>query len=82
MQLPGAVLTFIVRVTAHDAGQLAGTVERVRTGERHRFQSAEELGAIVTRIAAGEPPTDGAGAGRGASATGPRPAIPPGASEE
>jgi hypothetical protein len=31
------VHTFIVRVTSADAGEVAGTVERVRTGERHRF---------------------------------------------
>jgi hypothetical protein len=48
-----------VRVTASDAGRLAGTVERVRTGEQHRFHGAEELGAIITRIAAREAPTGG-----------------------
>jgi hypothetical protein len=60
-------VTFIVRVTVPDAGRLAGTVERVRTGEHHRFQGVEELGAIITRIATGEAPTGGAGAGCGSA---------------
>jgi hypothetical protein len=45
-----APLTFVVRV-AGDPGALRGTVERVRTGEKQRFQGVEELGAIVARMA-------------------------------
>lgn len=82
MEVPGAGLTFIVRVALCEAGDLAGTAERVRTGERQRFQSAGELGAIIALIAAGEAAIGRTGEGRGASASGPPPAIPPVASEE
>jgi hypothetical protein len=46
-------LTFVVRVSS-DADALRGTVERVRTGEKQRFQTVEELGAIVARMARDE----------------------------
>ena len=39
--------TFIVRVTGtRDAGYV-GIVERVRTGEKHRFQSLKSLGVLI-----------------------------------
>jgi hypothetical protein len=31
-------MTFIVRVSRDEAGRLAGVVERVRTGQKERFQ--------------------------------------------
>jgi hypothetical protein len=46
------VHTFIVRVTSADAGEVAGTVERVRTGERHRFCGADALTSLIARLAA------------------------------
>ena len=45
--MEGSGSTFIVRVTSADAGQLSGTVERVRTGEKHRFSGLEGLGALI-----------------------------------
>ena len=47
MEAPRSIVTFIVRVTDMGAGRLTGTVERVRTGERHRFQGAEALARII-----------------------------------
>lgn len=49
-------LTFVVRVSG-DPDALRGTVERVRTGEKQRFQGAEELGVIVARMAKAALPT-------------------------
>jgi len=42
--------TLIVRVVPTPAGRLAGTVERVRTGERHRFQGMAELARLIERL--------------------------------
>jgi hypothetical protein len=47
MEAPRSIVTFIVRVTDLGAGRLSGTVEQVRTGERHRFQGAEALARII-----------------------------------
>jgi hypothetical protein len=47
-------LTLVVRVSSREAGALRGTVERVRTGEKHRFRDVGELTAIVARLAEGE----------------------------
>ena len=47
-------LSFIVRITEPTGAALTGTVEHVRTGQRHRFVDAETLVAIITRIIAGE----------------------------
>jgi hypothetical protein len=41
-------MTFIVRLSRDESGRLTGIVERVRTGEKERF---EELAAIATLIA-------------------------------
>ena len=50
--------TFIVRVTPDEQGRLAGTVERVRTGEKRRFLDPEGLGALIARMAAEPPPEE------------------------
>ena len=47
-------MSFIVRVTRHDAGGLSGTVERVRTGEKHRFRGVEALSGVIAQMAAKE----------------------------
>lgn len=45
-------MTFIVRIArAEDAG-LTGIVERVRTGEKHRFHGLEELAPLLARLLA------------------------------
>jgi hypothetical protein len=42
--------TFIVRLSRDDAGRLVGVVERVRTGEKERFESIEAISEIVARM--------------------------------
>jgi hypothetical protein len=42
--------TFIVRLDESEA--LSGVVERVRTGEKHRFEGVEALGALIRDLAA------------------------------
>jgi len=41
-------MTFVVRLARNEAGRVTGIVERVRTGQKERF---EELGAIAQLIA-------------------------------
>jgi len=43
----GSGPSFIVRVTSAGAGQLSGTVERVRTGEKHQFRGLKGLRALI-----------------------------------
>jgi hypothetical protein len=81
MESSDRALTFIVRVTPADAGEIAGTVERVRTGEKHRFSGLDALGTLIARIVAHE--ASPAASGRSmeppqASESGapPRPATP------
>jgi aryl-alcohol dehydrogenase-like predicted oxidoreductase len=50
VELPARALTFIVRVTPADIAGIAGTVERVRTGEKHRFRGLDSLGALIVRM--------------------------------
>jgi hypothetical protein len=47
--LPG-LASFVVRVSRQDTLGLAGTVERVRTGERHRFQDAAALVRLIEAL--------------------------------
>lgn len=47
-------LTFIVRVSQDEAGQLSGIVERVRTGEKQRFYGPATIGQIIERTVAAE----------------------------
>ncbi|HUF76590.1 MAG TPA: hypothetical protein VMM35_09945 [Longimicrobiales bacterium] len=49
-----AWISFIVRVSPHVLHELAGIVERVQTGEKHRFGSAEEMCRAIERIVHGE----------------------------
>ncbi len=44
-------MTFVVRVTVADDGDVNGVVERPKTGEKHRFQGAAALGAVVVQMA-------------------------------
>jgi hypothetical protein len=39
--------TFIVRASRDARGRLRGIVERVKTGEKQRFTSAEVLGGVI-----------------------------------
>jgi hypothetical protein len=47
-------VTFVVRVAPDDTGRLTGIVERVRTGEKHRFEGEAAIGQIIARIVASE----------------------------
>ena len=47
------VAIFIVRAS-RKAGRLNGVVERVRTGEKVRFQDADAIGNIITQIVEAE----------------------------
>jgi len=51
-----ARISFIVRVMRRDRGPMTGVVEHVGTGEKHRFAGVTEMGRIIERIVAGEPP--------------------------
>jgi hypothetical protein len=52
MEVPGHPVVFVVRVVATPAGGLAGIVERVRTGERHRFVGLSELSRLIEALSA------------------------------
>ena len=59
-----APAVFVVRVRRASAGQLAGVVERVATGEKRGFGSAGEMVALIQRMLDGpdrraEGPADG-----------------------
>jgi hypothetical protein len=41
---------FVVWITREAEGRLSGIVERVRTGEKHRFQGLDTLGALIDRM--------------------------------
>jgi hypothetical protein len=51
MEAPRHPMTFIVRLLAGEDGLLSGVVERVRTGEKERFQNAAGLGEVIARMA-------------------------------
>jgi hypothetical protein len=50
--VPGPPVIFVVRVVATPAGGLAGVIERVRTGQRHRFAGMSELGRLIESLTA------------------------------
>ena len=51
MEAPRQPLTFIVRLTLRDGGVLRGVVERVRSGEKRRFDSVAVLAQVVAEMA-------------------------------
>lgn len=44
--------TFVVRLSRAGHGRLSGIVERVRTGEKVRFQDLHALGAVIAGMLA------------------------------
>ena len=54
MEILQPTIAFVVRVTASEGGQLKGTVERVRTGEKRHFQSIESVSRLIEQMARGE----------------------------
>lgn len=43
-------VTFVVRATRGRDGRLAGVIERVRTGEKHRFEDPDTIGRLIERM--------------------------------
>ena len=57
MEAPRQPLTFIVRLTPGNGGVLSGVVERVRSGEKQRFDSAAALAELIAGMAERETKT-------------------------
>ncbi len=47
--MPSSV-TFVVRAVRQPDGRLAGVVERVRSGEKQRFDEAVAIGRLIERM--------------------------------
>ena len=47
-------MTFIVRVSLDDSGQLRGIVEQVKTGRKQQFDSADAICRIIERLVEAE----------------------------
>ena len=43
-------MTFIVRLTGRGESGPTGVVERVKTGEKHRFLGTDAIGPLLTRL--------------------------------
>ena len=43
-------MTFIVRVRPGEPGQVSGIVERLKTGEKHRFHGVEAIGPLIAEM--------------------------------
>ena len=43
-------ITFVVRVQPGDSDPVIGIVERVKTGEKHRFHGAEAIGQLIAEM--------------------------------
>jgi hypothetical protein len=51
MEAPRQPQTFIVRLTLGDRGAVSGVVERVRSGEKQRFDSVAALAELIAGMA-------------------------------
>lgn len=51
------MLTFILRLTTDGAGPVSGIVERVKTGEKHRFHGLDALAPLLAQLVAVETTT-------------------------
>jgi hypothetical protein len=43
-------MTFVVRLSRDEAGRVTGIVERVRTGEKERFDSVHAIATVIARM--------------------------------
>lgn len=43
-------VTFVVRAARDPRGRLAGVIERVRTGEKRRFDDPDAIGRLIERM--------------------------------
>jgi hypothetical protein len=50
----GRQLAFVVRVSRDAAGAVVGVVERVRSGEKHRFSGSEALARLIEDLVTAE----------------------------
>jgi hypothetical protein len=50
MDKPVEFMTFVVRLQRGDGEEIAGVVERVKTGEKARFRGVDEIGALIARM--------------------------------
>jgi hypothetical protein len=44
-------MTFIVRLSRDETGRLTGIVERVRTGQKERFEGLAAIAPLIARMA-------------------------------
>ena len=58
MDAPRRPATFIVRISRDATGEIIGSVQRVRTGERRPFHRAEAIGALIVEMIATGGPED------------------------
>jgi hypothetical protein len=47
-------MTFVVRLSRDEAGRVAGIVERVRTGEKERFEGVAAIATLIARMVAAD----------------------------
>jgi len=43
-------MAFVVRVDPGEEDRVSGIVERVKTGEKHRFHGAEAIGPLIAEM--------------------------------
>ena len=43
-------MTFVVRLACDEGGHVTGIVERVRTGEKERFEGVAAIAAVIARM--------------------------------
>lgn len=43
-------VSFVVRLTRNDTGQVSGVVERVKTGEKVRFDGVDDVCRVIARM--------------------------------
>ncbi len=43
-------VTFVVRVTRQPDGRLAGVIERVQSGEKHRFEDSAAIARLLEQM--------------------------------
>ena len=49
-------MTLILRLSRDETGRITGIVERVRTGEKERFDALDALARVIDRMVANEAP--------------------------
>ena len=64
MDKPAEFMTFVVRLQRGAAEEIAGVVERVRTGEKARFRGADTIGPLIVRMLSDGAAADGGGPDR------------------